>query len=129
MNDRCRSEFLDGEARLRSLVVEAGFTEPDLVLPDFDPRNFVLQWTEPDLVEFAVNGRELAATGVLPGALAQAAAGIGAAMRTFIDERDLPTPDIVRPGRNRGDVEFVWRAEKLIVIVSEDEGIVFPQLN
>lgn len=124
-----REQFLRAEGRARRAVAAAGLTEPDFVLPDLDPGRLVLQWTEPDLVELILSSGEVDGEGVPPDVLAPAVVEIVAKMRDLISRNAMPPADIVRPGRNLGDIEFIWRREKAIVILSEDEQAALEGLN
>jgi hypothetical protein len=59
-------------------------------------------------------------SGGLPEPISELSAAAGADMRKLIDDNELPPPDIVRPGRNAGEAEFVWRDAKLLIIVGDD---------
>lgn len=117
-------EFQRDEAGFRKLIERVGLTAPDSVLRGA-PGTLVAKWTEPDLIEIGVEREHLTEDGVIPGPFASLMAAIGADMRRLITENDLPDPDIVRPGRRPGEVEFIWRESKLLIIVGED-GVQLP---
>ena len=115
--------FDEADLRLRRVLAEAGYAQPDSVTRGPGDRDITFAWNdhdrpitmdlgayrEPlDLISSFDEDHSVAAT--------------TARMCKLIHDGGVAKPDLIREGPDPGEVSFIWAEPKLIVIVDRREG-------
>ncbi len=117
--------FDEAEYRLRRVLAEEGYAQPDEVRQGPGPSEITLTWEghDPitmdmakyperiDRIEQPIEGR--------PATVAE----VTAKMSTIIADAGLRKPDAIQPGPGPYEVSFIWVEEKVLVIVDRREEV------
>lgn len=120
--------FDEAEYRIRRLLAEEGYAQPDEVRKGPGEQEITFAWNghdhpitmdlsecpEPiDRIEQPIAGR--------PATVAE----VTAQMCKLIGDEGMRMPDEIRPGPEPWEVGFIWAEEKLVVIVDGREEVAF----
>ncbi len=117
--------FDEAEYRLRRVLAEEGYAQPDEVRRGPGPSEITLAWEghDPitmdmakyperiDRIEQSIEGRSATV------------AEVTAKMSTIIADAGLRKPDAIQPGPEPHEVSFIWVEEKVMVIVDRREAV------
>ena len=124
--------FDEAEYRLRRLLAEAGYAQPDEVRKGPGEHEITLAWEghdhpitmdlsaypeRVDRIEQPIEGR--------PATVAE----VTARMCKLVSDGGMRKPDVIREGPDAYEVSFIWAEEKAIVIVDRREEVEMPDLE
>ena len=116
----------EAEYRLRRVLAEEGYAQPDEVRRGPGPSEITLAWEghdrpitmdraacpeRIDRIEQPIEGR--------PATVAE----VTARMSMIIADAGLRKPDAIKPGPESFEVSFIWNEEKLLVIVDRRDEV------
>lgn len=114
----------EAEHRLRRVLAEEGYEQPDRVRQGPGPTEISLEWDgiEPVTMDRAAHPElidRIEQVNEVPASVAD----VTARMSMIIADAGLRKPDVMRPGPGPWEVSFIWAEEKLLVIVDRRDEV------
>lgn len=121
--------FDEAEFRLRRVLAEEGYAQPDEVRRGATDHEITFAWEghdRPITMNLAECPESVEQIERLTNGAAPTVADVTARMCKLIADGGMRKPDVIREGPEPFEVSFIWVEEKLLVIVDRREEVSFP---
>ena len=120
--DRRPFTFDEAELRMRRVLAEAGYAQPDEVTAGPGESEITFAWEGHDRpITMDASAYPERADVIEAFEDDQSVAAVTARMSKLIYDNGIPKPDLIREGPEPDEVSFIWTESKLIVIVDRSE--------